>query len=263
VIFSLIISAITISGLASDQVVSAKELTYITEQLPPYNFEKDGNVQGISVDLLEMAWEIMGEDLNSSVIEFLPWAEGYQRALEENNTVLFGTGRLPEREQLFKWAGPIASDRYVLLAKKDKNIDIAAQEDLEKLKIGAVEEDMAVQMLLDKGVKMEDIVLEITSEPIIDMLENGSIDAWAYNEVTCIWEINESGQNVSDYEVTYVLGDGHAYLAFNKGIPDSLVRSFQQAIDYILSHEDPDGVTDYEKIVAKYIPTIHAGNSTE
>jgi polar amino acid transport system substrate-binding protein len=264
VIFSLIISAITVSGVAAtDQVVSAKDLIYITEQLPPYNFEKDGNVQGISVDLLEMVWDMMGEDINSSVIEVLPWSEGYQRALVENNTVLFSTGRLPEREQLFKWAGPIASGSYLLLAKKDKNINITSQEDLEKLKILAVEEDIAVQMLLDEGLKNENIVLEKTSDPIIDMLKNGSGDAWACNEITGIWEIQESGENVSDYEAVYLLGHAEAFIAFNKRIPDSLVQSFQQSIDYIMSNEDPDGMTDYEKIVAKYVPMIHAGNSTE
>lgn len=263
VVFSLIVSAITVSGFATDQVVSAKDLIYITEQLPPYNFEKDGKVQGISVDLLEMVWEMMGEDLNSSVIEVLPWEDGYKRALEENNTVLFSTGRLPEREQLFKWAGPIASGSYLLFAKKDKNINITAQEDLLKLKIGAVKEDMAVQMLLDEGLKEEDIVLEKTSDPIIDMLKNGSVDAWAYNEITGIWQIQESGENVSDYEAVYMLENAEAYLAFNKGIPDSLVQSFQQAIDYIMSNKDPDGVTDYERIVSKYIPTMYAGNNTE
>jgi len=56
----------------------------------------------------------------------IPWTEGYQRTLDEKNTVLFLTARLPQREQLFKWAGQIVSIKYVLLAKKDKNISITA-----------------------------------------------------------------------------------------------------------------------------------------
>ena len=72
----------------------------------------------------------MGVNLNRSVIQLLPWTEGYEKALTENYTVLFSTGRLPERELLFKWAGPIAEDRYVLLAKKDRNIGILNEEKL-------------------------------------------------------------------------------------------------------------------------------------
>jgi polar amino acid transport system substrate-binding protein len=108
------VSITTIACLASNQIVSAKDLTYLTEQYPPYSYQADGRLQGISVDLLESVWQRMGVNLNRSVILLLPWTEGYNRTLEENNTVLFSTGRFPEREQLFRWAGPIASGRFVL-----------------------------------------------------------------------------------------------------------------------------------------------------
>lgn len=246
----------TASSLASDQAASAKDLTYITEQFPPYNFQEDGKLQGISVDMLEMAWQRMGEDLNRSIIELLPWTEGYQRALDERNIVLFSTARLPPREQLFKWAGPIGPIRNVLLAKKDKNLSISTNEDLKKYKIGAVDEDSAVQMLLDIGLKKEDLVLENTSNQLIEMLQNGSIDAWAYGDTAGIWLIQRSGANASDYGVAYVLGQTDYYYAFSKGIPDSLVQSFQEAIDHTKSNKDANGVSDYERILAKYIPTM-------
>ena len=136
----MIVSATAVSSLAADQAASAKDLTYITEQYPLYNFQKDDRLQGISIDLLEKAWEIMGESLNRSIIELLPYTDGYQRTLKETNTVLFSTARLPEREQLFKWAGPIGPIRNVLLAKKDKNISITTAEDLRKYRIGAIKD---------------------------------------------------------------------------------------------------------------------------
>lgn len=240
-----------------DQRASAKELTYITEQFPPYNFEKDGKLQGIGVDLLEMAWERMGESsLNRSVIVLLPWADGYRRALNEENTVIFSTARLPHREQLFKWAGPIGPIRNVLLAKKDKNISITAPEDLKKYRIMAVEDDSAVQMVLDRGAKLDDLILEKTSRQAIEMLQNESVDAWAYGDTAGLWLIQESGLNAGDYRVAYVLGETDYYYAFNKGIPDSLVRSFQQALDQIKGDRDKEGVSDYDRIISKYIPAM-------
>ena len=119
----------------------------------------------------------MNASLNESAIELLPWTEGYQRTLDEKNTVLFSTARLPQRELLFKWAGPIGPIRNVLLVKKDKNISVTSAEELKKYKIGALKDDSAVQMLLDKGVKKEDLRLEPTSKQAIEMLQNGSIDA--------------------------------------------------------------------------------------
>jgi polar amino acid transport system substrate-binding protein len=245
------------SCTASDQAVSAKNLTYITEQFPPFNFKEDGKLQGISVDLLEIAWQRMGEDLNRSVIRLLSWTDGYKETLEKNNTVLFAVGRSPEREDLFKWAGPIGSSWYVLLTKMEKNISITTPKDIKKLKIGAIEDDLAIQMLLDKGVEKDDIIIETTSEAIIEKLKNGSIDAWAYNDLTAIWQLQKSGINVSDYVVSYVLGGADAYLAFNKEVPDSLVQSFQESIDYIMAKEDEDGKSSFERIQAKYIPGIY------
>lgn len=245
----------TIPSLAADQATSAEDLTYIAEQLPPYNYQEDGQRQGISVDLLEEMWTIMGVGLNRSAIEILPWADGYKRALEENNTVLLTTGRIPEREHLFKWAGPAVSGRYALMARRDRNIAIETPEDLKKYKIGTIVNDMAVQLLLDEGIRVEDLILKTSPTPIIEMLENGTIDAWAYNDVTAFWLIRESGANASEYETAYVLELADAYYAFNNGTSDSLVQAFQQALDRIKGNRDTAGASDYEKTLARYIPT--------
>ena len=254
VLICVIVSATVISGLAAGQTISAKDLTYITEQYPPYNYQEDGKLQGISVDLLEEIWEKMGAGLNRSAIKLLSWTEGYERVLKENNTVLFTTWRIPEREQLFKWVGPVASGSDVLLAKSDKNISITAPSDLKKYKIGGIENDIAVQRLLNSGAKKEDLILETNSTPIIEMIKNGTIDAWAYNDIAGIWLLQQSGANASDYRVACVLAQGNGYYAFNKETPDSIVQSFQQALDQIKNNKDSSGISDYQKIIYKYIP---------
>jgi len=259
----VIVSTTAILGLATDQPDSAKDLAYITEQYPPFNFQENGKLQGISIDLLEEVWKRMGVDLNRSIIKLLPWTACYQRILNEKDTALFAMARSPQREQLFKWAGPIGPFRTVLLAKRDRNISIASPEDLNNYKIGAIKDDNAIQMLLDKGVNKENLHIEIASEPIIRMLENGSIDAWAHGEIAGIWLIQQSGANASDYEVAYVLGQTDAYYAFNKETPDSIVQSFQQALDYIKSNKDSNGVSDYEKILTEYIPATYIASITE
>jgi len=258
----IIISVAVIPCLASDEIISAKDLTYITEQYPPYNFQQDGKLQGISVDLLEKVWERMRVDLNRSVIEVMPWTEGYQRTMEENNAVLFTTFRLPEREQLFKWVGPVASGRDVLLVKRD-NISIQNQEDWKKYRIGAITDDVAVQRLINKGAEIEYLVIENESKPIIEMLEDGSIDAWAYNELAGIWLIQQSGANISEYKVAYVIDQGEGYYAFNNETSDSLVQSFQEAIDYIKNNKDANGSSDYDKILAEYLPKTFIASPTK
>jgi len=252
----LIILIIAVPGLSSNQTVSAKDLTYITEQYPPYNYKEDGKLQGISVDLLEKIWDKMGADLNRSTIKLLPWTEGYQTTLKENNTVLFTTFRPPEREHLFKWIGPIASGRDVLLAKRDKNIIITTPEDMKKFKIGAIKDDVAVQWLLNKGLKKEDLILETTPKPIIEMLENGSIDAWAYNDLAGMSLLQQLGARASDYKVAFVLAQDDGYYAFNNNTSNSTVQSFQQALDAVKAEKNEAGISSYETTLGNYIPPI-------
>jgi polar amino acid transport system substrate-binding protein len=250
-----IISMASIPCLAADDTISAKDLAYFADpQASPNTYIEDGKLQGLSVDLLDKMWERMGADLNRSIIELVPWTEGYQRTLKENNTVLLSTARIPEREQLFKWVGPISPANYVLLAKSNRNISITAPEDLKKYKIGALEDNAATQALLDQGVKKEDLILADTPAPIIEMLENGTIDAFAIHDLSGFWQIKQSGANASDYTASYTLGQGEGYYAFNNRTADSIVQSFQKALDDLKGNKDANGVSDYDKILSKYYP---------
>jgi polar amino acid transport system substrate-binding protein len=149
--------------------------------------------------------------------------------------------RLPEREQMFKWVGPAVSGRDALLIKRDRNISISGLQDLKKYRIGGIWDDVAVLRLINGGLNEEELILENTSAPIIEMLKNGSIDAWAYNDLAGIQLIQESGANASDYKIAYVLGQSDAYFAFNKNTSDSIVQSFQRALDDIKKDKDPEG----------------------
>ncbi len=91
-------------------------LTYYTEQWPPYSYQENDTLKGVAVDLLGEITGKMGKKVTPDQVHLVPWTEGYQAALTGKKTVLFSTARLPEREQSFKWAGPIFTDRYVLFA---------------------------------------------------------------------------------------------------------------------------------------------------
>jgi polar amino acid transport system substrate-binding protein len=203
-------------------------------------------------------WDRMGVGLNRSDIELLPWTEGYKMTLEENNTVLLATTRIPEREHLFKWVGPAVPGKYgdyVLLAKSKNNITIATPDDLKKYKLGTVKDTVGVQLLQRRGINTE--VQGNTQTAVIEMLKNGTIDGMVFNEISTIWLIQQLGENASDYKVAYDLNQGNSYdiyYAFDNRTANSIVQSFQQALDYLNVNKDANGVSDYDKILSKYIP---------
>ena len=231
-------------------------LTYYTEQLPPYNYMENGTLKGISVDLLEAIAEKMGKKVAREEIKLVPWTEGYQAALTQNNTVLFTTVRIPEREQSFKWAGPIYTDTYVLFAQPNQKITIEKPEDLKRYRIGVIVDDVAVQQLLNAGVNKSQLVQETNASTLVEKLNNGEIDLWVYPEEAGRYFSEQVTGNYYSYKIVYKLQTQDVYYAFSKDVPDSVVQSFQQAFDALKQEKDTAGISTYDRILGRYIPSI-------
>lgn len=231
-------------------------LTYYTEDLPPYNYLENGTLQGIAVDLLEAITEQMGEKVPRDEVRLAPWTEGYTAALTQNATVLFTMARTPERETSFKWVGPISTDRYVLFAGRDRAIAVAGPDDLKNYRIGVIADDISIQQLLDLGVDRSRLVQETNVSAIIAGLESGEIDLWCYSETGGRHFAEEVTGNAYTYTVVFTLQDVDNYYAFSRDVPDETVRSFQQALDALKLETDATGISTYEQILGRYIPSI-------
>lgn len=223
-------------------------LSLITESYPPYNYEQDGEIKGMSVDILEAVLDETGSSLSKSDVRLLPWATGYDKALNEENTVLFACTRTDQREDKFKWAGPISPTKISLVAKKGSGVKIGSMNDIAEkdYTIGVVRDDVGQQLLESGGVPSDNI--EVESEALLNIrkLDRGRVDAWAYEENVAMWLINSNGFNSGDFEAVHELQEGELYFAFNKQTPDSVVDAFQEALDKIVASGK------YEKILNNY-----------
>ncbi len=254
----VLLSLLIPSATSMDQPAPAKDLVYITEQFPPFSYQEDGKLQGISVDLLEKMLGHTNTTLNRSEIKVLPWAQGYQMALQDNNTVIFSTGRIPEREALFKWVGPISPTKAVLFALKEKHIKINSSGDLKALKIGVIKDSAEGPLVIKAGASPSNLVERNNSTELIDMLKAGTIDAWAYPDLVGIWLADKAGLNASEYEIVYQLDNGTPlYYAFNRNISNSTVQSFQQALIQTKKGKEASGVSDFEMVLYRYLPALY------
>lgn len=229
-------------------------LTYYTEQFPPYNYQENGTLKGIAVDLLGEITARIGKRVTPDQVHLVPWTEGYQATLTSNNTVLFSTALLPEREQDFKWVGPLNTDSYVLFARLDRAIVINDPVELEGYRIGVITDDVAILQLLDVGVDTSQLVYDTNASVLIEKLYHGDIDLWCYPEIVGKYITQQmTGDNYS-FEVVFTLESIDSYYAFNKNIPDSTINAFQQALDALKQEKDATGVSTYDRIVGQYIP---------
>jgi len=230
-----------------------ENLTFYTEQLPPYNYLENGTMKGFTIDILEEISAKTGTNISRDQVHMVPWDEGYKAARNGTHTVIFSTARIPEREDLFKWVGPISTEPYVLFAPHGSNITVTTPDDLKDLKIGVITGDASISQLLADGVKEIQFVTAKNVSDLISMTEEKKIDVWAYPEITGLYYIGEiTGKNDS-FRVVYPLEEVGIYFAFSKDISDATVSSYQSALDDLKQQKNETGVSRYDTIMSNYV----------
>ncbi|MCW3994682.1 MAG: transporter substrate-binding domain-containing protein [Candidatus Bathyarchaeota archaeon] len=245
-------------GRTPSQTISTSDLasfSYYTEEFPPYNYQENGTLNGIAIDLLREITTKLGKTVEANQLHLTPWTVGYQATLNINNTILFSTARLPEREQSFKWVGPIFTDKYVLFAESG-GPTINSSSDLKNYKIGVITDDAAVMQLMEVGVDSSHLTYETNASVLVNKLLNGEIDLWCYPEAVGRQITEQATGNYFLFKVAFPLDNLGFYYAFNKDIPDSTVNSFQRAIGAIKEEKDGSGISGYERILGRYIPSV-------
>lgn len=225
-------------------------ITFITENYPPYNFKDKEQVKGIAADILVLLFEKVGSKKTRKDIKVLPWARGYHYVQELENTALFSTVRTKKRENLFKWVGPIAISTNSLIALKKNNIEIETINDLEEYKIGVVRDDIGEQLLLNLGVNQRQIESTGGLDAIyklIKMLNAHRFDILSYEESVALWELKKNDFDLNKYKVIYKLKHSELYYAFHKNTPQEVINELQTALDELKKEGK------YQLILNKYL----------
>jgi len=157
-------------------------------------------------------------------------------------TALFSTARTPERNNLFKWAGPVFVSRNVLFAVKDGNVSVSSPRDIARLRIGIIRDDVAGADLLSLGIAPSGWVVATRATEMVSLLEKGGIDAWAYAELPGEEIIRRHASDPGQFEIVYTLGTWEYYYAFNRDVPDELVREFQSRLDRVKREAQDDEI---------------------
>ena len=189
--------------------------------------------------------EILKRTGHPDNIEVMPWADGYRRAQEEDNIILFSTTRSPMRENLFKWVGPLVPNNLVFFARKNSGIAIDRLEEAKKMKaIGVYKDDFGELLLKEKGFNNLNAVLE--NRQNLPKLLNGEIDLWIANELTGKHMISQARAG-NKIEKIYEVQKNYMYLAFSKSTSDEVIEEWQRGLDELKS----DGT--YTQIFSQWI----------
>lgn len=224
-----------------------ERIELLTENFPPYNmavdgknFARDENIHGIATDIIREMFKRAGVDY-SLTLRF-PWERIYKMALENPGYGVFVTARLPEREELFKWVGPIGPDDWVLLARGDSSIEVSSLDDARQYRIGAYKGDAIGEHLLAHGLEPS---LALRDQANVEKLQNGSIDLWATGDPAGRFLAKQEG--ITGFKRVLRFDSAELYLALNKQTSDETLSKLQDALEQMRA----DGTI--ETINARYL----------
>jgi polar amino acid transport system substrate-binding protein len=223
------------------------DLVLLTENFPPYNMAKNGknfaqdeNINGIATDIVREIFK--RADITYSLTLRFPWERIYKLTLEKPGYGVFVMARLPDREKLFKWVGPIGPDDWIMLAKADSKITLENLNDARKYKIGAYKGDAIAETLAKQGLNP---IVVLRDQDNARKLVNGQIDLWATGDPAGRYLARQEG--VSGLKTVLRFNSAELYLALNKDVSDETVAKLQAALDQMRK----EGRVD--EIMAQYL----------
>ena len=247
--FLLVLASSTmwLASTASAVDTSRSPIVLLPENFPPYNMAKNGknfaqneNIEGIAVDILRETFK--RADISYSMTLRFPWERIYHLALENPGYGVFVTARVPDREKLFKWVGPLGPDDWVLLARGDSPITLTSLEQARQYRVGAYKDDVIALSLEKQGLAP---VIVLRDQDNARKLQAGQIDLWATGDPAGQFLARQVG--ISGFKTVLRFHQAELFLALNKDVPDEVVNKLQKALDQLRA----EGVV--EKISAKYL----------
>lgn len=221
----------------------AAEFTIVTEEYPPFSYTNNGQIQGVSTEIVKEMCRRLDHPFSPEV---LPWARGYLMAKSRDNVILYSTTRIPAREKLFKWVGPLVTNHLGFFVKKGSGVKITSYEDAKKLGvIGTYKDDVAELMLQDKGfTNIESIPDDVLNSKKLVL---GRLDAWFTGVAQGYYRASQAGV-VGKLENVYRDSEPILmYMAFSKSTDDAVIARWQKTLDQLVK----DGF--YDRMMAKYL----------
>ncbi|MBD9396557.1 ABC transporter substrate-binding protein [Pseudomonas sp. PDM11] len=219
------------ASVARAEIDPNYNVVLLTENFPPYNmaingknFAQEDNVDGIAVDVVREMFKRAG--IKYSLTLRFPWDRIYKLALEKPGYGVFVTARLPEREGLFKWVGPIGPDDWVLLARGDSKLVVNNLQQAKQYRIGAYKGDAIAEHLEKEGLQP---VTSLRDQENAKKLMAGQIDLWATGDPAGRYLARQEG--VSGLKTVLRFNSEQLYLALNKDVPDEVVQKLQSELD--------------------------------
>ncbi|WP_417793800.1 substrate-binding periplasmic protein [Terasakiella pusilla] len=225
---------------AEDQTV-----TVFTEQWAPYNYEEDGAVKGISVEIVQ---KLMDEVGATAKFVILPSMRSTATMAKTPGSMFISLFRTEERENKYHWVGPIVSSSVYFYKRVDSALEIDTLEDAKGVKRVASRYAGLVHTLLQQNgfTNLEDTAKngrEVYRKLLAGRSDLGISDS----PIGVKYILQQLGLPMTALTQTSVkILDMDLYIAVHKSVSPQEVKKWQAVLDRMKASGR------YDQIIKKY-----------
>jgi len=188
-IVSMMVTRCSVTSIASVLIVLCTTLgnpaagepsRLMTEEFAPYQYYKDVDdketLTGISIEIVSAIQERLGDE---NEIKVLPWSRGLKLLQKHPNSALFSTARTPDREDKYKWVGPLSELQMVFFRRKGSGVGFSSMDEARAIgRIGVTKNVATHEILSNMGFENLDVLQSGADEKNIARLLKDRIDVW-------------------------------------------------------------------------------------
>ncbi|UZP66098.1 transporter substrate-binding domain-containing protein [Desulfovibrio mangrovi] len=231
-LFPILLVAIVIASLCTPfagRADTRPQLLVLTENLAPYNYVQGRELKGGCADIVK---EILRRT-NTGIpqgIRILPWSRAYSMAQQHPDVALFSTVRSPERENKFRWVGPIYSDTLVMMKRRGSNARASNLEEAKKFTVGVMQ-DYAAEEVLRTNKFPRIYSIPGAPEQMIYMLAHDRVDMWLESWPSGVFYAARAGKPVNWLEPLFPVSHEELYIAFSPQTNPETIQRWSDALE--------------------------------
>ncbi|RRV03747.1 amino acid ABC transporter substrate-binding protein [Pseudomonas sp. v388] len=245
-----VLLALFVGGCSTSMAHDTVPLRIVTEELPPYNFSRNGRVTGMSTEVVEAVLKEVGIQ---ATIQSMPWARAYELALNDSNVLIYSIMRTPAREPLFRWIGAIAPTQWFIYSLAERPVQLSSLDQARGRQIATVNQDVGEQYLVSKGFRIgEELQSSNKYEHNYRKLKVDHVEMWISNELNALYLTRQNGEDPAKVLIRSLplpeLSNGPGLsMAFSLKTPPETVERFRDGLETIRRN----GV--YDAILRKWL----------
>lgn len=205
--------------------VSAADLTVVSSEKMPYNFKQNGQVVGMSVDIVHA---ILPKKKSPLAIEIMPWPRAFDTALKKPEVLIFTLGKTKERQQQgFVYIGPLSTRNHALYAKDASLKPLQSLDDIKhrRLVVVGLRGGWLSAELRRQGIDVQEVG---DYQQALQMLLHGRAHLWLTNDLEVGVHLKQAG-HPQPLTVALPLRCSENYLALSPGTSSATIQKLQQA----------------------------------